>query len=303
MRSIFSAEPARGWIPWGLFAPILAFVFIIAPDLGVSPVLVEYGILDAEWEPVGVNGFIGFLLVPFAASALVVLLWVMLVEQRPLATIGLAPQFAPSFLSGHLIGIAMISSVVGATWAFGGYEAGGIGKAFSDGRAMASIGFLLLAFLVQASVEEIIFRGWLLSAITRKLGLVAAVVLSGALFTLLHFGKGQPLLATANTFLFALFASAWALRAGNIWGVMGWHAGWNWMLAVAFELPVTGIDVGLPALVIDMVPRGPEQLTGGAEGPEASIFCTILLVAASLGLLASRGSTDERTAKLHQTQV
>lgn len=297
MRSIYSAEPARGWLPWGLFAPVLAFVFIIAPDLGVSPILAEYGILNEEFEPVGLNGLLGFLLVPFAASGLVVLLWVMLVEQRPLATIGLAPSFSPSFLSGHLIGAAMISSVVAATWAFGGYEVGAIGKAFSDGRAMIGIGFLLLAFLVQASVEELIFRGWLLSAITRKLGLVAAVVLSGALFTLLHFGRDQPLLASVNTFLFALFASAWALRAGNIWGVMGWHAGWNWMLAVAFELPVTGIDVGLPALVIEMVPRGPEHLTGGAEGPEASIFCTILFVAASLGLLASRGRVGDATAE------
>lgn len=288
MRSIYSAEPARGWIPWGLFAPILGLAFIIAPDLGASVILADFGILNDDFEPVGFTGLLGFLLVPFGATGLVVLLWVSLVERRSLASIGLALPSAPSFIGGHLIGIAMISSVVASIWLFGGYEVGGIGKAFADSGAMTSIGLLLLAFMVQASVEEILFRGWLLSAITRKLGLIAAIVLSGALFTLLHYGKGQLPLVTAMTFLFALFASAWALRAGNIWGVMGWHAGWNWMLAVAFELPVTGIDVDLPALVVELVPRGAVHLTGGAEGPEGSVFCAILLLAGAIGLLASR---------------
>ena len=289
MRSIYSAEPARGWIPWGLLAPSLGFVFIIAPALAVSVVLADFGILDKDLEPAGFVGLLGFLTLPFAATGLVTLLWVAFVERRPMATVGLSPQFVPSFLSGHVIGIAMILAVVAAIWLFGGYRAGEIGKAFADGRAMASIGFLLLAFLLQASVEEIVFRGWLLSAVTRKLGLAAAVALSGALFTLLHFDKRQPLLVTANVFLFALFASAWALRAGNIWGVMGWHAGWNWMLAVAFELPVTGIDAGVPALAIKLFPQGAAELTGGAQGPEGSIFCGILLAAGALGLFASRG--------------
>jgi hypothetical protein len=291
VRSIFSAEPARGWIPWGLSAPVLGFAFIIGPALAVSVILADFGILDKELEPAGFVGLLGFLTFPFAATGLVTLLWVAVVERRPMVTVGLSPRFASSFVSGHLIGIAMISSVAATIWLFGGYEVGAIGKAFADGRALASIGLLLLAFLLQASVEEIVFRGWLLSAITRKLGLVAAIVLSGALFTLLHFDRGQPLLATANVFLFALFASAWALRAGNIWGVMGWHAGWNWMLAVAFELPVTGIDANVPALAVKLVPRGAQVLTGGAQGPEGSIFCGILLAAGALGLLVSRGKS------------
>ena len=37
----------------------------------------------------------------------------------------------------------------------------------------------------------------------------------------------------------ALFACAWVLRARNVLGIMGWHAGWNWLLAVGFGLPLT----------------------------------------------------------------
>ena len=109
-------------------------------------------------------------------------------------------------------------------------------------RRLAASRCCSLAFAVQASVEEILFRGWLLSVVARKFNLPAAVLLSSALFAFLHFSPGQPVLVTLNVVLFALFACGWALRTGNVWGVMGWHTGWNWLLATGFELPVTGLD-------------------------------------------------------------
>lgn len=113
----------------------------------------------------------------------------------------------------------------------------------------------------------------------RKFGPLAAVVLTTMLFTLLHFGRGQPLLSTMTIVLFSVFACMWALKARSIWGVMGWHAGWNWLLATGFDLPVTGLDAGVPALLVRLIPVGPGWLTGGAEGPEGSIFCALVLIA------------------------
>jgi uncharacterized protein len=289
MRSIYDMEPARGWIPWGLFAPVLCFIFILATTLGVSFALRDFGLFDAALEPVGLNGLLAMLVIDFGAGGLLVILWVVLVEQRSLSTIGLKPAAASSFLSGYVIGGATIAGVVGAIWVWGAYEAGAALKAFAAEGALARIGLLALGFIVQASVEEIMFRGWLLSAITRKLGLVVAVLLSSMLFSALHYGPGQLPLVTANTFVFALFACAWAIRTQNIWGVMGWHAGWNWLLAVGFELPVTGIDVHMPALIVALHPQGIGDVTGGAQGPEGSIFCTIFFVAAAIGLFASTG--------------
>jgi hypothetical protein len=37
---------------------------------------------------------------------------------------------------------------------------------------------------------------------------------------------------------------------------MGWHGGWNWMLAVGFELRVTALDAHLPALLVKLIPVG-----------------------------------------------
>jgi membrane protease YdiL (CAAX protease family) len=210
----------------------------------------------------------------------------MFVERRPLSTIGLTPSAgAMSFARGLAIGIATIGAVVAAIWAAGGYQPDGFASAFFAPRDLISIGILFLCFVVQASVEEIIFRGWLMSALARRFNVALAVILTCAVFSLLHYSRGQELLITAGTFLFSVFACLWALKARSIWGVMGWHIGWNWVLATGFELPVTGFDAGVSALVVKLVPRGPDILTGGAQGPEGSVVCLIFFVCATATLL------------------
>jgi hypothetical protein len=83
------------------------------------------------------------------------------------------------------------------------------------------------------------------------------------------------------------------LKTRNIWGVMGWHAGWNWLLAVGFESRVTGLDMQVPALLVRLMPFGPDDLTGGAEGPEGSVFCTFLF-AVAIAVLIARGALSNR---------
>jgi hypothetical protein len=118
-------------------------------------------------------------------------------------------------------------------------------------------------------------------------------------FTLLHFSPDLPRLALGNDLLFGVFAGCWAVRAGSIWGVMGWHAGWNWLCGTGFELPVTHLDTNTPALLIKLIAHGPQELTGGAQGPEASIFCTIVLAMAIVFVLTRRATTSSSAAHAH----
>ena len=287
----FSDAPARGWLPWGALAPLLAILFVLIPVLATLRPLEAMRLADARGDPIGTAGLVVFLLLPFGLTGALVIGWVRFVERRPLATIGLSwPGAMRTFLIGLAIGAATIFAVVAASWSAGALDARGYGPALASPAALGGIALLLLAFAVQASVEELLFRGWLLSAVARKFNVPAAVVLSSAVFAFLHFSPGQPLLVTVNLVLFALFACCWALKAGNIRGVMGWHAGWNWLLATGFELPVTGLDAHLPALVVRLDRVGPDYLTGGPQGPEGSIFCTIffLIGIAFIGLRRPR---------------
>ena len=277
-RSIYSSAPSRGWLPWGLFAPVVCLALAVATQLPLEIWLEHLGFIDSKGDTIGTIGLIALLLMPFSAWGLAVLAWVLFIERRPLATLGLTRSGGRTFLVGHLAGVATISAVVIMIWLAGAYQPRGVVPAFADRAAMINIAILMASFAVQASVEEIVFRGWLLSVITRRLNLSFAVLLTSSLFTLLHFSPGQPWLVTVNLALFALFTCAWAIAANNVWGVMGWHAGWNWLLATGFEVHVTGIDAQVPALVVKLAPVGTDFLTGGPQGPEGSIACTVFFV-------------------------
>ncbi len=106
------------------------------------------------------------------------------------------------------------------------------------------------------------------------------------------------------TFTFAIFACAWVRYSNSIWGVMGWHVGWNWFAGAGFDVPITGLDTSLPALVVKMVPVGPDWLNGGGEGPEGSVFTFVLLAVAGLWILLAtkkrEGSQSEPSHSGHQ---
>jgi uncharacterized protein len=277
---LFGPEtPAKGWQPWGALVPFLGIGFVVATVISLTLVLQRVGLVDAEENPVGLGGFVAFLLLPFSALALVVLAWVRLVERRSLAAIGLGGAHrARTFLGGLLVGVAMVAAIVAGMCIAGGLHIVGFGLRDQSLVSLASIAALLVCFAVQSSVEELLFRGWMLSAIAAKFRVVWAVLISSLVFTGLHFDSRAPWLFFLNVVLFAVFACCWVIRTGNVWRVMGWHGGWNWLLAVGFALRVTALDAHQPALLVKLTPAGSDYLTGGIVGPEGSIFCTLVLI-------------------------
>lgn len=294
---IFSDETPKGWIPPSIAAPFICIFLVVISmlpgDLGLS----YLGFTDAKGSPRGPLGFC-LLLASFIAMGLAVSGWVRWVEKRSLASAGLCgEQRLKKFLTGLAVGIAMMGAIVTAIALSGGYRIADLAPAFASPAALGWIALLLAGFTVQASVEEFVFRGWLFSTIMRRWNTTAAFILSSAAFTFVHFSPRMPLLVLVMTFVFAIFACAWARRSNSIWGVMGWHTGWNWFGGTGFDVPITGLDVGLPALLVKLVPVGPAYLNGAGEGPEGSIFTLALLTAASLGLLMlatprGRGEVD-----------
>lgn len=276
MRSqdIFPAEPARGWIPWGALAPFLALAFVIATALTGDWLIAKHVRMSPEGNPLDPTALVAFTLVPFGLLLLVLLAWVKFVERRPLESIGICGERRThEFLRGHAIGLAGLLGVVTVIWITGGLKFTSVAPAFSQPASLVPIALLLLTFALQSSVEELLFRGWLLSVLAKKFNVPVAVIVSSALFSLVHFNPREHWPVSVGTFLFALFGCAWVLRTRSVLGIMGWHAGWNWLLAVGFGLPLTGLDVGLPAMLVDLQPVGPEWLTGGPQGPEASVVC------------------------------
>lgn len=284
-RMIFTDETAKGWIPPSIAAPFICILLVVISMLPGDIALEHFGLTEPMGRPRGPLGFFVMLL-SFTAMGLAAAGWVRWVEKRSFASAGLCGERRlVRFLAGLGIGVAMMGAIVAAIAVSGGYRVADLAPAFASPAALGWIALLLAGFTVQASVEEFVFRGWLFSAVMRRWNMTAAFLLSSAAFTFVHFSPRATLSEVVITFVFAIFACAWVRYSNAIWGVMGWHVGWNWFGGTGFDVPITGMDTGLPALVVKMLPVGPAWLTGGGEGPEGSVFTLALLAAGSLGLL------------------
>jgi uncharacterized protein len=285
-QTIFSPEPHRGWLPWAWFSPIVCILLVGFSSVPFDFGLEWIGLVDAKGEPQSAFGFCLFLLVPFVPMGAAVWAWSRFIERRDLPTMGLTGAHRlHKHLAGLAIGVGMMTLAIISIWLAGGYVSKDILPAFSSPASLFWIAIMLPCFVVQSGVEEFIFRGWLLSTATRRWNLTAGFIASSTAFTFLHFSPHQPVREIIMAFMFGLFACAWAWRAGSIWSVMGWHAGWNWFAGVGFAVPITGYDLQLPALVVQLVPSGPALLTGGPAGPESSILTIGMLAVFTLLLL------------------
>jgi uncharacterized protein len=143
---------------------------------------------------------------------------------------------------------------------------------------------VLTAFVVFIFVgwnEELLSRGYHLQTIASGINLFWGVIISSAVFGLLHLGNPNATWVSAAGIFFAGVYLAYAyIRTKQLWLSIGLHIGWNFFEGVVFGFPVSGLDIY--ALTRIQV-HGPELWTGGAFGPEAGlIVLPSLLVGAGL---------------------
>lgn len=288
-RELYTARKPRHRRTWSIAAIILLIVFVIVGQIGtVIPAMVAGWFTEANSSQWPQLTFI--LIAAFGASAVILCLWIWFFERRSLATIGLNGNGFARFARGYLIGLASLITVVGLIYALGGYQIEGAGSLAP--AALIPVGALFIGFIIQGSTEEIFFRGWLMQLLASRHGLILAVIVNSLLFGLFHGLNIEPgrelFLGLANIVLFGLFMSLYAAREGSIWGVCGWHAAWNWLLASGFGLEVSGQQVPITPMITDLAfaPDVAWWITGGIFGPEASVITTGVLAAGTLFILA-----------------
>ncbi|HSF84696.1 MAG TPA: type II CAAX endopeptidase family protein [Acidimicrobiia bacterium] len=87
--------------------------------------------------------------------------------------------------------------------------------------------FLFLVVIVAPLVEELIFRGMLLSRLRRSMGKWGAVTMSAAVFAAIHLIDPNAVFAVPGLFLIGLALGWAALRYGNLSVPIFLHAGVN----------------------------------------------------------------------------
>jgi hypothetical protein len=146
-----------------------------------------------------------------------------------------------------------------------------------------------LMFAVQASTEEMIYRGWLQNVIAVRIGPPIAILIATVGFDFAHgLNPGFGLLPGINLVLFAVFLSLLALRTAGLWAGCAWHATWNWSLSNLWGVPLSGIEPeGGTAMAWTLT--GPAFMTGGAWGPEGGLLATAVLTGGTVWAALWRG--------------
>lgn len=130
--------------------------------------------------------------------------------------------------------------------------------------------------------EECLSRGYLLTNIAEGINMKAAVILTSAIFAILHAtNDNASLLSTLGLFVNGLLFAAAVLATGRLSAAIGLHIAWNLFEGAVLGFPVSGDKEG--ASLIGIRQLGPPLMTGGAFGPEAGV---IGIVASLLGIAA-----------------
>ncbi|HET6552372.1 MAG TPA: type II CAAX endopeptidase family protein [Dyella sp.] len=179
---------------------------------------------------------------------------------------------------GLVLGAALFSAVVLVLWLAGCYHVTGTNPGVDWVPAVLTVG-------ISAGVgEEILTRGVLFRIVEEGLGTWWALAISALFFGAAHiFNPGATLWSSLAIAIEAgvLLALLYHVTR-SLWPCIGLHAAWNIMQGTVFGIPVSGTSAH-GWLVSERT--GPDWLSGGVFGAEASVVALILCSCCSALLL------------------
>lgn len=176
------------------------------------------------------------------------------------------------------IGFALFSGMTAMVAALGGFSIQGL-------RGLGNLWDMLAVAILSAFYEELIFRGIAMRHLEGMIGSIGALVATSLFFGLAHLANPQSSLFAALAISVEagiLLGAAWLLTR-RLWLAVGIHAAWNFTQGWVFSIPVSGTGPSDGLLVTER--HGPDWLTGGAFGLEASLVALVVASVAGLALL------------------
>jgi uncharacterized protein len=261
---------ALTWMPVQL---LLMFVVLAAIDLGCQLL----GSLLVHASPTPLRDA-ARLLAAFFLSGMMIVVYrflVTLLEQRTAIELPLSLS-VPGLWLGVLVGAGLFALVYATLWALSAISLRGF-------SGFGGLGHALAIAIASAVGEEIVFRGVVYRRLEEKLGTAIALLISAALFSLVHAGNaGANWVSTLAIALESgvMLGLAYAATR-SLWLPIGLHFGWNFTEGGIFGAAVSG---GQYHGLIDAPLSGSPLITGGVFGPEASLAALAISLCASIAL-------------------
>jgi uncharacterized protein len=214
-------------------------------------------------------------------GALVALLgyvaYVRWIERRAVSELS-GRSAGPELTGGLAIGVLLFAVTIGTLTLLGAFHVVGRGP----------IALMMAPFAAAVSagvVEELLFRGILFRIVESAVGSWLAVALSAVVFGLLHLlnahSSAQGVVAImleAGILLAAAF-----MMTRHLWLPIGLHIGWNFTQGGIFGIAVSGTPT---SGLLKGVLSGPDWLSGGIFGAEASLISVIICLITAVVFLA-----------------
>jgi CAAX protease family protein len=182
---------------------------------------------------------------------------------------------------GSLTGFGLFSFVIAILWLLGFYRVNGFNLVW-----LSLIGALVGA-LVSAFVQELIFRAVIYRITEGWLGTWWAVAISAILFGLIHLtSSGATIFSTVAVALQAgvILAATYALTH-RLWMAIGLHMMWDFANDGIFGVGVAGQTGQSIQGLLQASLSGPDLLTGGSFGVEASVITLVIVSIAGILIL------------------
>lgn len=264
---------ARRVFNYPLVQALIGSAMILAAMLAVSALGSLLGIVDGPC----------FFFLGVLVALSVVLAWKAYkrwIEREPDREFALAGAL-PELVAGVLAGFALFTLMTGIVWWLGGIQFHGLRSPGETQWAYWSGIALMSGF-----AEEALVRGLLFRAVEKVAGSWIALGLSAAFFGVGHITNpnSSGFAAVAIALEAGILLGAAYMLTRRLWLAVGLHTAWNFTQGWVFSVPVSGTG-GDPIGLVVTTRVGPDWLTGGAFGLEASVVAMAVATMAGLWLL------------------
>lgn len=239
-------------------------------------------------------------LISFFAILISVFLSRRLLDKRSISSLGLelSNKVVPDLIVGFVISLLSLVLVFLLEYQFGWIR--NISFAWQSQTPICVISGSTLALIIFILVgwnEELLSRGYHLQTLASGLNLPFGVIISSAIFGILHLSNPNATwVSVLGIFLAGLFLAFGYIRTHKLWLSIGLHIGWNFTEGVLLGFPVSGWN-GFQLIRIKI--NGPEIWTGGAFGPEAGL---IILPALIFGIILIYAYTQPQFKKINSNR-
>lgn len=260
----------------GVMSFTLMFLLIIAYSF-LQGILFEYAFKNI----IGYN--IISVLCSYIFSAVILLFFVKYFEKTTFEYFGFSKE---NNLEAIKVGAGLaIFSIVGVVAIL--LMSNSISLALSKDLKISIIIILIILVLIQGFLEEIIFRGYLMTRLAAKKGKWIAIILSSIFYSVFRMSNpSTSKLDLINILLISIVISLLYWYFDNVLVIAIFHAFWNCISGVVFGFNISGIKVSDSIFTVEVF-SDKQILTGGSYGIEGSIIATVFF--AILGLLVYMG--------------